>query len=165
MAWIAASDAAPDAAVGNEVGIEVCADCAGALSVFACKTCGSEEHPYSYSRCARCYLRELLTEILTDPATGDIHHRLQPVFDLLVNSSRPASTYWWLTKPGAVAPTILSAMASGRMPISHDPFREQFPMDRRHSYLRDLLTSTGVLPPYTLAIERIGPWLTEILAE
>lgn len=157
LAWLAAGEAT--------AGLEVCAACAGAISVFACKACGSEEHPYSYSRCARCYVRELLTEILTDPATGDIHHRLQPVFDLLVNSSRPATTYWWLTKPDAVAPTILSAMASGRLLISHDPFREQFPMDRRHSYLRDLLTSTGVLPPYTLAIERIGPWLTEILAE
>jgi hypothetical protein len=153
------------AAAGPGVGLEVCADCAGAVSVFACKTCSSEEHPYSYSRCARCYVRELLTEVLTDPATGGIHHRLQPVFDLLVNSPRPASTYWWLTKPGTVAPTILAAMAAGRLPISHDPFREQFPMDRRHSYLRDLLTSTGVLPPYTLAVERIGPWLTEIVAE
>ena len=56
-------------------------------------------------------------------------------------------------------------MASGRLAISHDTFREQFPMDRRHCYIRDLLTSTGVLPPYTLAIERIGPWLTELIAE
>jgi hypothetical protein len=157
LAWVASN--------AGSVGLEVCAECAGAASVFACKACGSEEHPYSYSRCARCYVRELLTEILTDPATDDIHHRLQPVFDLLVNSPRPASTYWWLTKPGTVAPTILAAMAAGQLPISHDPFREQFPMDRRHSYLRDLLTSTGVLPPYTLAIERIGPWLTEIVAE
>jgi hypothetical protein len=35
---------------------------------------------------------------------------------------------------------------------------------RRHNYLRDLLTSTGVLPPYTPAIERIGPWLVDIVA-
>jgi hypothetical protein len=87
-----------------------------------CKEYGSEEHPYSYSRCARCYVRKLFTEILTDPATG----------------------------------RVLSGMAHGQLPISHDPFREQFPMDRRHNYLRDLLTSTGVLPPYTPAIERIG---------
>jgi hypothetical protein len=160
LAWVATNDGAP----GPAVGIEVCADCAGAISVFACKTCNSEEHPYSYSRCARCYVRELLTEILTDPATGDIHRQLQPVFDLLVNGPRPDSTYWWLTKPGTVAPAILAAMATGRLPISHAPFREQFPMDRRHGYLRDLLTATGVLPPYTLAIERIGPWLTEIVA-
>jgi hypothetical protein len=86
-----------------------------------CKECGSEEHSYSYSRCARCYVRKLLTEILTDPATG----------------------------------RVLSGMARGQLPISHDPSREQFPMDRRHNYLRDF--STGVLPPYTPAIERSRP--------
>jgi hypothetical protein len=86
-----------------------------------CKECGSEEHSYSYSRCARCYVRKLLTEILTDPATG----------------------------------RVLSGMARGQLPISHDPFSEQFPMDRRHNYLRDF--STGVLPPYTPAIERSRP--------
>jgi hypothetical protein len=43
-----------------------------------CKECGSEEHSYSYSRCARCYVRKLLTEILTDPATGRVLSGMAP---------------------------------------------------------------------------------------
>lgn len=105
LAWVGSD--------GPASGLEVCADCAGAVSVFSCKECGSEEHPYSYTRCARCHVRELLTEILTDPATGTVHHRLVPVFDLLTSSRRPQTTYWWLTRPGAVAPTSCPAWPAG----------------------------------------------------
>lgn len=144
---------------------DICAGCAGAVSVFACRECGSEEHPYSYSRCAHCYLRELLHAVLTDPVTGTIHHRLAPVFDTLIDSRRPQTTLWWLTKPGSVAAGVFEELATGRLPISHDTFRDRLPVDRRHGYLRDLLTSTGVLPPYSAAIERIHPWLVTVLAE
>lgn len=144
--------------------VEICAACAGVESIFACIQCGSEEHPYSYIRCARCYLTNLLTEILTDPHTGTIHQRLAPLFELLTTSRRPQTTYWWLTRPGTVAPKVLTAMACGALPISHDSFRDQLPMDRRHNYLRELLTSTGVLSAYSPAIERIEPWLAQIIA-
>ena len=157
------------AADGTKVeGAEVCAGCAGCAdqpSVFACTECGSEEHPYGYTRCARCHVRSLLTEVLTDPTTGQIHDQLAPVFDLLTTGRRPQTTYWWLTKPGSIAQDVLGGMASGRLVISHDTFRDQLPMDRRHCYLRDLLTATGVLEPYWPAIERIHPWLVDLLAE
>jgi hypothetical protein len=146
-------------------GDEVCAGCVGQTSVFACSECGSEEHPYGFTRCARCYVDELLTEVLTDPTTGQIHARLVAVFELLTTSRRPQTTYWWLTKPGSIAQEILSGMATGRLAISHDTFREQLPMDRRHCYIRDLLTSTGVLEPYWPAIERIHPWLVDLVAD
>lgn len=151
--------------MSEQEGQEVCADCAGVESVFACTSCGSEEDPYSYSRCARCFVADLLTEVLTDPATGRIHERMVPLFTLLTTSRRPQSTYWWLTRPGSVAQDVLSGLASGRLPISHDTFRDQLPMDRRHCYIRDLLTSTGVLEPYWPAIERIHPWLATLVAE
>lgn len=146
-------------------GSEVCADCVGAASVFACAECGSEEHPYGYSRCARCHVRELLTGALTDPRTGAIHEQLLPVFELLTTSRRPQTTYWWLTKPRAIAQDVLGAMARGRLAISHDTFRELLPIDRRHCYLRDLLASAGVLEPYWPSIERIDPWLAGLVAQ
>jgi len=149
------------AAEGNEV----CARCVNQPSVFACLECGSEEHPYGYNRCARCYVRELLTDVLTDPSTGQLHERLVPAFDLLTTSRRPQTTYWWLTKPDSIAQDVLSGMAHGRLAISHDTFRDQLPVDRRHCYLRDLLTSTGVLEPYWPAIERMHPWLVDLVAE
>lgn len=145
-----------------EGGGDVCAACAGAVSVFACTGCGSEEHPYGYTRCARCYVEELVTSLLTDPATGGLHPRLVPLHQALTTGRRPQTTYWWLTRPGQVAQDVLSGFASGRLAISHDTFR-QLPMDRRHCYLRDLLVSTSILPPWAPAIERIEPWLATIL--
>lgn len=147
---------------------DVCAACAGVTgmdSIFACRECGSEEHPYSYSRCARCYIRQILTPALSDPTTGAIHTALVPLFETLMSSRRPQTTLWWLTKPGTVAASVLNDLATGRLPISQDTFRELLPIDRRHGYLRELLTTTGVLPPYAATIERINPWLTDLLAE
>lgn len=157
----------PDGSAGADAWGEedVCAGCAGMKSVFACRECGSEAHPYGYTRCAHCYLRELLTAVLTDPATGTIHHQLVAVFDTLIESRRPQTTLWWLTKPGSVAAGVFEELATGRLPISHDTFRDRLPVDRRHGYLRDLLTSTGVLEPYAPAIERIHPWLVALVEQ
>ena len=131
-------------------------------SVFACRDCGREDQPYGSSRCARCILRERLTELLTDPATGKVHDRLQPVFDELVDSERPQTAIYWLRRPPGHGPRILSQMARGELDISHDSFRAT--LDRSHNYLRDLLAAVGVLPAYEPRIERILPWLETKLA-
>lgn len=136
----------------------VCASCAGAVSVFACDECGREDHPYGAHRCARCILRERLTDLLTDPATGQIHARLRSVFDELVNSERPQTGIWWLRKKPGVGPRLLAQMAHGEVAISHDTFRA-LPSDRAHHYLRGLLVALDVLPAYEPRIERILPWL------
>lgn len=137
----------------------VCASCAGQeSSIFACPDCGREDHPYGSTRCARCILRERLTELLTDPDTGDIAAPLQPVFDTLMTSERPQTTIYWLRRPPGTGPRLLRAMVLGQMEISHAAF-EALPSDRAHNYLRDLLAAVGVLPPYEPAIARMAPWL------
>ena len=141
----------------------VCASCAGAESVFACGECGREDHPYGANRCARCILRERLTELLTDPGTGRVHTRLRPVFDELVNSERPQTGIWWLRKTPGVGPRLLGQMARGAIAIGHDTFRV-LPSDRAHDYLRELLAAVGVLPAYVPRIERILSWLDSRLA-
>lgn len=140
----------------------VCADCAGVSSPFACEECGSEEHLYGRYRCARCFLRERLTDLLTDPATGAVHRRLQPLFDMMIDSERPQTTIWWLRKKPGVGPALLGQMARGEVAISHDTFRA-LPQDRAQGYLRDLLAAAGILEPYEPHIERAGSWLTEFL--
>lgn len=140
----------------------VCADCAGVASPFACQECGSEEHLYGRYRCARCFLRERLTPLLTDPATGAVHHRLQPLFDMMIGSDRPQSTIWWLRKNPGTGPALLGTMARGEAAISHDTFRA-LPQDRAHGYLRNLLAAAGILEPFDPHIERMGPWLEEFL--
>jgi hypothetical protein len=140
----------------------VCAGCAGVASPFACQECGSEEHLYGRHRCARCFLRERLTELLTKPATGELNQQLLPVFDAMVGSERPQTTIWWLRKKPGVGAALLGQMARGEVAISHDTFRA-LPQDRAHGYLRNLLTALGVLEPFDPYIERIGPWLDQYL--
>jgi hypothetical protein len=142
----------------------ICAGCAGVESPFACRTCGSEEHPYGGLRCARCILAERLGELLTDPTTGQIHARLQPVFDELVGSERPQTGIWWLRKKPGVGPRLLAQMARGELEISHDTFRA-LPSDRAHDYLRSLLVAVGVLGPFEIRIERMLPWIEQVAAE
>lgn len=145
-------------------GRRVCAECAGVdPSPFACRECGREDHPYTAARCARCFLRERLTDLLTDPTTGAVHVQLQPVFDALAGADRPRSTMYWLRRGRGIGPRLLGQMARGEVPISHDTF-QNLPTDRAHNYLRDLLAALGVLPEYEPRIERMGPWLTELLA-
>lgn len=136
----------------------VCATCAGEASVFACTQCGHEDHPYGNDRCARCILAERLTNLLTDPTTGAIHEQLRPVYDELAAARRPQSVITWLQKPPATGFRLLTGMARGEIPISHETFR-RLPADRSHNYLRDLLAATGVLPPYHAPIEQTERWL------
>lgn len=145
-------------------GAVVCASCAGVSSIFACDQCGSEDHPYGAKRCARCILRERLTELLTDPTTTKIHAKLQPVLDELVSSERPQTGIWWLRKRPGVGPRLLGQMARGEIEISHDTFRA-LPSDRAHDYLRSLLAAVGALPPFEIHIERMLPWIEDITAD
>lgn len=140
----------------------VCATCAGETSVFACAECGREDHPYGAERCARCILAERLTALLTDPTTGRLHPELQSLYDELLTTPRPQSVITWLKKPPATGARLLALMAKGELPINHDTFR-RLPADRSHNYLRELLTSTGVLPPYYPPIEQIERWLIDLL--
>jgi len=143
----------------------VCASCAGVESIFACHECGREDQPYGGRRCARCTLRERLTDLLNDPATGQIHTRLRPVFDELVNSERPQTGMWWLIKkkPGT-GPRLLAQMARGEIEISHDTFRAR-PSDRAHDYLRSLLVALKILPPFEIRIERMLPFIEQVVAD
>ncbi|OKH62282.1 hypothetical protein EB73_28170 [Mycobacterium sp. SWH-M3] len=141
----------------------VCASCAGVASIFACCECGREDHPYGFYRCAGCFLRERLTELLTDPTTGKIHHRLRPVFDELINAERPQTVLWWLRKKPGTGPQLLRDMACGTREISHDTFSD-LPSDRAHDYLRSLLVAVGVLAPIDIRVERMLPWIDDVVA-
>lgn len=140
----------------------VCAGCVDEQPTYRCHQCGREDNSHGLS-CGPCTLRDRATELLTDPATGRIHHQLQPVFDALIASDRPQTALYWLRRPPGHGPRILAQMARGELEISHATF-EQLPSDKSHNYLRDLLAAVGVLPAYEARIERMIPWLNQILA-
>lgn len=142
-------------------GSALCARCAGERPTFCCDECGSEDTPYG-ARCARCVLRQRATELLNDPASGQIHARLVPLFAALMAAERPQSTIYWLRRTPGDGPRLLGAMARGEVEISHRTF-EQLPRTKGLDYLRDLLAALGILPPYEPRIERMTPWLEDLM--
>ena len=141
-------------------GQQRCATCAGVPAKYACKSCGSEEQMYGRC-CGPCTLRERVTALLTD-STGTIHPQLQPVFEALVNVERAQTTLWWLhhSKGG---PDLLRQMAQGEVAITHEAFAD-LPASRPVNYIRDLLVAVGSLPAYDAQLERMVPWLENIVA-
>jgi hypothetical protein len=139
----------------------VCASCAGERPTFCCATCGREDSSYG-ARCAPCVLTERLSELLWDPRTGHVHVQLVPLFVALTNAERPQSTIFWLRRTPGDGPRLLAAMARGEASISHETF-EELPANKSYHYLRDLLAAVGVLSPYDARLERMTPWLDDLL--
>ena len=136
-----------------------CARCTGNKPRYACVKCGREDSQFG-RKCAPCVLAERATALLSDPS-GHIHPQLQPVFDTLMAGPRPQTTLYWFTR--SAGPAILQAMALGQVEISHATFAAM-PTNRTNTYLRDFLVAVGVLPHYDAELERVTPWLNDILA-
>ncbi|WP_081480515.1 MULTISPECIES: hypothetical protein [Ornithinimicrobiaceae] len=135
-----------------------CATCTGNDPVYACVDCGREDSPFG-RQCGPCALNQKATALLSAPG-GGIHPQLQPVYDALTSGPRPQSTLYWFTR--STGPAVLAAMARGEVEISHATF-EAMPANKPNNYLRDLLTALGVLPPFHADLERVTPWLHQVL--
>lgn len=144
----------------DEAGDRVCASCAGQTPIFACVECGREDNPYGV-RCGRCTLHGRANALLSD-GSGTIHPQLVPVFDALINVDRPQTTLFWFNR--STGPEILRRMAQGDLEISHRTF-QQMPRNKTNDYVHDLLIAVGVLSPYHGLLERIEPWLRDLLAD
>ncbi|MHB1534818.1 MAG: hypothetical protein ACYC1D_09450 [Acidimicrobiales bacterium] len=140
-------------------GRAACATCTANPAVYACQSCGREDSQHG-RRCAPCVLSERAATLLADP-DGAVHAQLRPVFDALVAARRPQSVIYWLSHSNG--PAILAAMARGDMAISHAAFDGLAP-SRATGHVRDLLVAAGVLTGYHPPIERVVPWLDDILA-
>lgn len=136
-----------------------CATCTGNPAVYACQACGREDSRWGRN-CAPCVLAERATTLLSQPG-GGIHPQLQPVYDALLAGPRPQTALYWFDR--STGPDLLAAMARGEYEISHATFAA-LPTSKPNNYLRDLLAALGVLPPYNAELERITPWLNDILA-
>lgn len=135
----------------------VCASCAGVPSPFACPECNSEHHPYG-TLCARCTLRKRATGLLTDPRTGVVHAQLRPLLDAWELSQNPRTQIRWISQT-PLSTEILKGMACGAIPISHAAFRD-LPPSKTHDYLRNLLTTVGILDAWEPHTDRYTSWLT-----
>lgn len=135
-----------------------CAGCTGNPAVYACQACGREDSQWG-RRCAPCVLAERATALLSQPE-GGIHPQLQPVYDALLAGPRPQTALYWFDR--SAGPDLLRSMARGEVEISHTTF-EALPTNKTNTYLRDLLAELGVLAPFHAELERVTPWLDELI--
>ncbi|TDO44440.1 hypothetical protein EV651_1353 [Kribbella sp. VKM Ac-2571] len=136
-------------------GDRLCTDCAGGLGDYICTRCGQEAWRHYAGICGRCVLTDRLTTALTD-GTGTIRPELTPLFESIRAMRRPRSGILWLSRPHV--PAILQALATGRVPLTHDGLSSLTPW-RSVVYIRDLLIACGTLPPIDRYLFLFEQWL------
>lgn len=132
-----------------------CTDCAGGLGDFTCPRCGQEGWLHRDGQCARCLLTDQLRELLDDGA-GQVRAELVPLLESIRVMSRPRSGLLWLSRPQA--PAILTALARGQVPLTHEGLSTLSPK-RSVIYVRDLLIACGTLPPIDRFLFLFEQWL------
>lgn len=136
-------------------GDRLCTDCAGGLGDFTCQRCGGEGWREQVGTCGRCVLRDRLSGVLDD-GTGRVRPELAPFLETVCAMTRPRSGILWLTKPHV--PPILRALARGDVPLTHDGLSDLSPW-RSVIHVRDLLVTSGVLPPVDRFLLLFEQWL------
>jgi hypothetical protein len=144
----------------DTTGAPICRDCAGITRNFSCTKCQIEGRLVA-GLCDRCRLGDRLTELLDD-GTGRIHPPLVPLFEWLRTMARPASRLAWINSPQPH--DLLVDLATGRIAVTHEAFT-QLPNTPTVTYVSDLLTECGVLPPVDRQLGIYQRWLTPHLAE
>ncbi len=105
-----------------------------------------------------------LQAILSDDDRG-IAAQLTPLIEAFRNDSRPELAMMWLKLQGS-GPTRLRELAirAHREPITHALLDDYPPSNTVHR-LRHLFVLAGVLPQRTELLDRIEPWLDQLLAD
>lgn len=137
-----------------------CAPCAGILHDFHCARCSREGEFYRRGICARCALRDDLTALLlTNPADPTTANRL---IDVLCQADRPESIITW--KRSAKVQTLLTAVASGQSPLTHEGLDgHRATAGRAADHLRALLVHHGLLPYQDPYLTRFETWIDDKL--
>jgi len=141
-------------------GSRTCGPCAGHPPEFACAACSGTETMPRREPCARCAMNQRLHATLAHPVLG-IPAQLQPLLAHFSGASRPRSVTGWLTGPGGRLLAALAAAAHERQ-LTHALLDEQTQGAALHR-VRDMLVEAGTLPARDEYLERIEPWLGEVL--
>jgi hypothetical protein len=146
--------------MGRLDGIAACRECAGITREFSCRHCDYQGEDCRDRRCARCALTARLAALLAGP-DGTPSAALQPLADRLLAGPDPSRALKWVTKPHVR--TLLADLAAGRTELSHQGLAA-LPARRAASYMRDLLTDCGALPPADRLLMDYEGWVGRQLA-
>lgn len=136
-------------------GSPLCPSCAGITVSCTCRRCGREALLHDAGTCGRCVLDMRLAALLDD-GTGRIRPELVPFHEDFCRMEVPRVGILWISKPHV--PPILTALARGRVPLTHDGLSTLSPW-RSVIHVRDLLIASGVLPPADRFLILFEQWL------
>ncbi|MEO3925826.1 hypothetical protein ABGB07_18440 [Micromonosporaceae bacterium B7E4] len=126
---------------------------------YFCRRCGEGGRQYADGECVRCVLAQRLDDLLAGEH-GDIPAELMPVRHALGGVDHPISVIGWLRRSEAAR--LLARLARMEEPITHS-LLDELPPSRTLYYIRDVLVHTGVLEQRNEYLERVGPWLDDVL--
>ena len=109
-------------------------------------------------------VRQRLEKILTHPDHG-IAEQLAPLIDAYQQVRKPDHVMQWLNtpQPGTVLLAELAIRAHSE-PVTHD-LLDSYPQTYTLHRLRDLFVYAGILPARAELLERIQPWLDQVLSD
>lgn len=137
-----------------------CAPCAGIAHDFQCARCNVEGEFYRRGICARCALREDLTQLLlTDPADPALAGR---IVDVLCKAERPESIITWKRSPKVQS--LLASLANGTTPLTHEGLDTKADTkadtaERESNHLRAVFVHHGLLPYQDPYLARFEGWI------
>jgi hypothetical protein len=145
----------------DEQGRPVCGPCAGAPGLdYTCRECGRGGEIHSSRRCFRCVLADRTQTLLAGPG-GEVSAQLLPLIEALTAVTNPATVVKWLGTSRSAR--LLGHLARTGDPITHE-LLDDLPQTQALHYVREVLVSSGVLPARNEHLERLAPWLENLLA-
>jgi hypothetical protein len=100
--------------------------------------------------------------LLADPVHG-VPAQLEPLIAALASGPSPSSVLDWATRRSGARLLADLAARAHHQPVSHH-LLDTFPQTPALHHLRQLLAHAGVLPERTEYLDRIEPWLDQLLA-
>lgn len=149
------------AAAASGTRATVCGVCAASPHTYLCNRCGGGEEPYGRGHCVRCEAHERLRSAFAD-ANGELSADAAAIVDAFMASRRARSVLQWLSNPSGGASILRGVLADG-VEITHDTLDR---LDERQVWsLRRTLVQITLLPARHEALERLTPFLREVVAE
>jgi hypothetical protein len=145
----------------NPDGRRICPACAGLDTDYACRSCGRSGLLISDRQCYDCLAAGRVGVLLAGD-TGQAPPRLESLRTALLSAGTGEAVWQWLD-PRSPTAALVTQIVSSAEPVSHQ-LLDQLPQGHALHRLRAVLMHAGVLPARADYLERIVPWLEQILA-
>ena len=143
-------------------GERICGPCTGIDVDYRCAGCGESGYLIIDRLCERCLATRRARELLTGP-DGAVADALAPFLQALIEADSPGAVLQWLALNKPAAP-LLARLAAHPDTLGHETL-DGFPQTLALHRLRQSLVHTGVLPARADYLERLVPWLEDLLAD